>query len=329
MRSSLLVIALMALGIVVALMVQLTYAYAASTNSSTAATPNGTTLTTTDASKITQYNWTQVSVLIIDNSGHIIASYLINNSKISIEGSIEHVSLLNSSLDYYVIAINAASRLLGYIKVPGSVLNEAIEGGNYTLYSWIISNIKLKPLNQYPKSSLSIIIKAPNGELIKGGTLCIHPIISGSPQCVETVNGIVRFSNLTTEPYLVFYGMRLLINVTANVYGYTINTTLITNLIGDWLLIPSNETVTVTPSIMTQYTFPSRYPLYMIAMPSVASTYTASIAVTATPSTLLAPLHRATVLSVSNIAVILMLIVAILGGVVALLTVPRTIRRTH
>ena len=328
MRSSLLVITLMALGIVITLMVQLTYAYAASTNSSIAATPNGTTLTTTDASKITQYNWTQVSVLIIDNSGHIIASYLINNSKISIEGSIEHVSLLNSSLDYYVIAINAASHLLGYIKVPGSVLNEAIEGGNYTLYSWIISNIKLKPLNQYPKSSLSIIIKAPNGELIKGGTLCIHPIISGSPQCVEAVNGIVRFSNLTTEPYLVFYGMRLLINVTANVYGYTINTTLITNLIGDWLLIPSNETVTVTPSIMTQYTFPSRYSLYMIAIPSVASTYTASTAVTAAPSTLALP-HLTTVLSVSNIAVILMLIVAILGGVVALLTIPRTIRRTH
>lgn len=323
MKSSPLVITAMTLAIVVAVMAQLTHVYVALTNNTTATIiPSEIALTTTNTSVIKQYNLTEIYVLIIDYEGHVITSYLINGSKIITAEGIERITI-NNSLDYYVLAINTASHWFGYIKVPGNVLNEVIRSGNYTLYSWTISNVKLKPLNQYPRSSLGIIIKAPNGELIKGGTLCIHPMINGSSQCIEVTTGIVKFSNLTIEPYLVFYEKEFLVNFTTNIYGYTVNTALTVYLTGQWILIPNNGTVAVVPSVFTQRYAPSGYYLYEPAV-LASPAYAVKIEITTISLTSLFPPR---LFNISYIVVALMLIASILGGVIALLIVPRTIRK--
>jgi hypothetical protein len=310
-----LVIVVVALAIVVG---QLTNSYEVSMNTTNVTTANGTSTTVT-TSATPQQPGGQIDVMIISNNGYeaVSLSYLVNGSRILAgKEAWIHEKYLNNSSYYYVIVLNESSGWFGYLKVPGSVLNEVVKNGTYAVYSWIMANIRLKPLDQYPKSSLSIIIKAPNGELIKGGTLCIYSM-TGKQQCVRVTNGIVRFSNLTTELYLVSYIMMLHDNVTINVYGYTVSTILIIDLTGNWLLIPNNGTVTVTPhAMLEQMTSSTNSYLIAAIIPGAASKYTTSTSIVLAP-----------VVSVNITAVALMLIAVILGGLAALLILPRTVRK--
>jgi hypothetical protein len=86
--------------------------------------------------------------------------------------------LIEPNQNYLVVAYSfnvTQGRLIeyiGYTYVNGSMLLRVIAGGSAVLYSWVRSNIVLKPLNQYPRANVTVIVKAPNGEPVSNGTVC-------------------------------------------------------------------------------------------------------------------------------------------------------------
>ena len=195
--------------------------------------------------------------------------------------------LIEPNQNYLVVAYSfnvTQGRLIeyiGYTYVNGSMLLKVIAGGSAVLYSWVKSNIVLKPLNQYPRANVTVIVKAPNGEPVSNGTVCallappvflpfVFPLRTPSPYgrlCVGVSNGIAKFSNLLQVPYYLVYtsvirlgGGKIVVkpigSEVINIYGVPVNVTSYEEIInitrpsfvlltGMNMTIPNNGTVTI------------------------------------------------------------------------------------
>ena len=197
------------------------------------------------------------------------------------------VQLINPKVEYVVVAYDlnfteyGPIEYIGYTYANGSTLLSVIKGGLGNLYSWIRGEITLKPISQYPKSSITIMVKSPSGELISNGTLCAIPVsavvtpwfreasLTQGVACVNVINGVVQLSNIPEIPYYLLYRNFIKLggssisaeNVThkvVNIYGADINVT-------EYI-----EVVSITvPSIVVlgnlTFTIPSNSTLTMIA----------------------------------------------------------------
>ena len=195
--------------------------------------------------------------------------------------------LIEPNQNYLVVAYSfnvTQGRLIeyiGYTYVNGSMLLKVIAGGSAVLYSWVRSNIVLKPLNQYPRANVTVIVKAPNGEPVSNGTVCallappvflplVFSLHTPSPYgrlCVGVSNGIAKFSNLLQVPYYLVYtsvirlgGGKIVVkpigSEVINIYGVPVNVTSYEEIInitrpsfvlltGMNMTIPNNGTVTI------------------------------------------------------------------------------------
>ncbi|WP_291765301.1 hypothetical protein [Caldivirga sp. UBA161] len=200
------------------------------------------------------------------------------------------VQLINPKTEYVVAAYDfnfteyGPIEYIGYTYVNGSTLLSVIKGNLSKLYSWIREEIILKPLSQYPKSSATVIVKSPSGELISNGTLCAIPVsavvtpwfretsLAQGVICVEVINGVARLNNLSEVPYYLLYrnfiklgGSSIsTVNVThkvVNVYGVGINATEYIKVVSVIVpsivvlgnltfMIPSNSTLTMIAEVL-------------------------------------------------------------------------------
>ncbi|NAZ29096.1 MAG: hypothetical protein GU355_07375 [Caldivirga sp.] len=209
---------------------------------------------------------------------------------------VSHVAmrLIEPNQDYLVVAYSfnvtqgKLIEYIGYTYVNGSMLLRVIAGGSAVLYSWVRSNIVLKPLNQYPRANVTVIVKAPNGEPVSNGTVCallappvFLPLVFSpymtSPYgrlCVGVSNGIAEFSNLLQVPYYLVYtsiirlgGGKIVVkpigSEVINIYGVPVNVTSYEEIInitrpsfvlltGVNMTIPNNGTVTIKVKLIEQ-----------------------------------------------------------------------------
>ncbi|MFP3310540.1 MAG: hypothetical protein RXO26_01805 [Caldivirga sp.] len=209
---------------------------------------------------------------------------------------VSHVAmrLIEPNQNYLVVAYSfnvtqgKLIEYIGYTYVNGSMLLRVIAGGSAVLYSWVRSNIVLKPLNQYPRANVTVIVKAPNGEPVSNGTVCallappvFLPLVFSpymtSPYgrlCVGVSNGIAEFSNLLQVPYYLVYtsiirlgGGKIVVkpigSEVINIYGVPVNVTSYEEIInitrpsfvlltGVNMTIPNNGTVTIKVKLIEQ-----------------------------------------------------------------------------
>jgi hypothetical protein len=227
-------------------------------------------------------------------SGLVVNILSTNGSLIGIAAyghnlAVSHVAmgLIEPNQNYLVIAYSfnvTQGRLIeyiGYTYVNGSMLLRVLAGGSAALYSWVKGNIVLKPLNQYPRANVTVIVKAPNGEPVSNGTVCallappvflplVFSLHTPSPYgrlCVGVSNGIAEFSNLLQVPYYLVYtsvirlgGGKIVVkpigSEVINIYGVPVNVTSYEEIInitrpsfvlltGMNMTIPNNGTVTI------------------------------------------------------------------------------------
>ncbi|WP_054853835.1 hypothetical protein [Vulcanisaeta distributa] len=152
------------------------------------------------------------------------------------------------------------------------------------MYSWVRENITLKPISEYPVSSVEVRIEAPNGELVRGGgILCAVPVILADPWvliqyipntpflprslCTSVNDGVVYLSRLPSIPYILYYQGEVslgsnttvvgVFHKTINAYGYPVNVTVIESLVnktvpqlliiyGLKVAVPGNNSVIIT-----------------------------------------------------------------------------------
>jgi hypothetical protein len=227
-------------------------------------------------------------------SGLVVNILSTNGSLIGIAAyghnlAVSHVAmrLIEPNQNYLVIAYSfnvtqgKLIEYIGYTYVNGSMLLRVLAGGSAALYSWVKGNIVLKPLNQYPRANVTVIVKAPNGEPVSNGTVCallappvFLPLVFSpymtSPYgrlCVGVSNGIAEFSNLLQVPYYLVYtsiirlgGGKIVVkpigSEVINIYGVPVNVTSYEEIInitrpsfvlltGMNMTIPNNGTVTI------------------------------------------------------------------------------------
>ena len=227
-------------------------------------------------------------------SGLVVNILSTNGSLIGIAAyghnlAVSHVAmrLIEPNQNYLVIAYSfnvtqgKLIEYIGYTYVNGSMLLRVLAGGSAALYSWVKGNIVLKPLNQYPRANVTVIVKAPNGEPVSNGTVCallappvflpfVFPLHAPSPYgrlCVGVSNGIAKFSNLLQVPYYLVYtsvirlgGGKIVVkpigSEVINIYGVPVNVTSYEEIInitrpsfvlltGMNMTIPNNGTVTI------------------------------------------------------------------------------------
>ncbi|MFP3196772.1 MAG: hypothetical protein RXQ74_07870 [Caldivirga sp.] len=210
--------------------------------------------------------------------------------------AVGHVAmgLIEPNQNYLVIAYSfnvTQGRLIeytGYTYVNGSMLLRVLAGGSAALYSWVKGNIVLKPLSQYPRANVTVIVKAPNGELVSNGTVCALPtppvflplVFSPYVQspygrlCVKVSNGIAEFSNLPQVPYYLVYtsiirlgGGKIIVkpigSEVISIYGVPVNVTSYEEIInitrpsfvlltGMNMTIPNNGTVIIKVRLIEQ-----------------------------------------------------------------------------
>ena len=217
-----------------------------------------------------------IDVIIYNSNG---------SSAIRVSGPVVREPSIDKSIDYYVIALrwvrsvsgNTWTPEIGYAEVSGEELSEIMGGGLRSLYQWVIANIRLKPLSEYPVSTVRVIVKAPNGELINGGRVCAAPaiplLVMAAPHmltCAPVSNG-VAYLRLPSIPYIMRYieiyrlsGNSTVVSTThevINVYGYPVNVTVtkevvyVTNpsiilILGEAITVPSNNTVEVLARVV-------------------------------------------------------------------------------
>ncbi|MCG2885101.1 MAG: hypothetical protein L7H03_01265 [Vulcanisaeta sp.] len=227
-------------------------------------------------------------------SGLVVNILSTNGSLIGIAAyghnlAVSHVAmrLIEPNQNYLVIAYSfnvtqgKLIEYIGYTYVNGSMLLRVLAGGSAALYSWVKGNIVLKPLNQYPRANVTVIVKAPNGEPVSNGTVCallappvflpfVFSLHAPSPYgrlCVGVSNGIAEFSNLLQVPYYLVYtsvirlgGGKIVVkpigSEVINIYGVPVNVTSYEEIInitrpsfvlltGMNMTIPNNGTVTI------------------------------------------------------------------------------------
>ena len=203
--------------------------------------------------------------------------------------AVSHVAmrLIEPNQNYLVVAYSfnvTQGKLIeytGYTYVNGSMLLRVLAGGSAALYSWVKGNIVLKPLSQYPRANVTVIVKAPNGELVSNGTVCALPappvflpfVFSPYVQspygelCVKVSSGMAEFSNLPQVPYYLVYinmirlgGSKIIVkpigSEVISIYGVPVNVTSYEEIInmtrpsvvlltGMNMTIPNNGTVTI------------------------------------------------------------------------------------
>jgi len=228
---------------------------------------------------------------------------------------VSHVAmrLIEPNQNYLVVAYSfnvtqgKLIEYIGYTYVNGSMLLRVIAGGSAVLYSWVRSNIVLKPLNQYPRANVTVIVKAPNGEPVSNGTVCallappvFLPLVFSpymtSPYgrlCVGVSNGIAKFSNLLQVPYYLVYtsiirlgGGKIVVkpigSEVINIYGVPVNVTSYEEIInitrpsfvlltGVNMTIPNNGTVTIKVKLIEQA------PIVTLYGPTTATSTTSPI----------------------------------------------------
>jgi len=210
--------------------------------------------------------------------------------------AVSHVvmRLIEPNQNYLVVAYSfnvTQGRLIeyiGYTYVNGSMLLRVLAGGSAALYSWVKGNIVLKPLNQYPRANVTVIVKAPNGEPVSNGTVCallappvflpfvfsLHMTSPYGELCVKVSNGIAEFSNLPQVPYYLVYtniirlgGSKIIVkpigSEVINIYGVPVNVTSYEEIInitrpsfvlltGMNMTIPNNGTVIIKVRLIEQ-----------------------------------------------------------------------------
>ena len=228
---------------------------------------------------------------------------------------VSHVAmrLIEPNQNYLVVAYSfnvtqgKLIEYIGYTYVNGSMLLRVIAGGSAVLYSWVRSNIVLKPLNQYPRANVTVIVKAPNDEPVSNGTVCallappvFLPLVFSpymtSPYgrlCVGVSNGIAKFSNLLQVPYYLVYtsiirlgGGKIVVkpigSEVINIYGVPVNVTSYEEIInitrpsfvlltGVNMTIPNNGTVTIKVKLIEQA------PIVTLYGPTTATSTTSPI----------------------------------------------------
>jgi hypothetical protein len=239
--------------------------------------------------------------IMLLRSGLVVSILSTNGSLIGIVAyghnlAVGHVAmgLIEPNQNYLVIAYSfnvTQGRLIeytGYTYVNGSMLLRVLAGGSAALYSWVKGNIVLKPLSQYPRANVTVIVKAPNGELVSNGTVCALPtppvflplVFSPYVQspygrlCVKVSNGIAEFSNLPQVPYYLVYtsiirlgGGKIIVkpigSEVINIYGVPVNVTSYEEIInitrpsfvlltGMNMTIPNNGTVIIKVRLIEQ-----------------------------------------------------------------------------
>jgi len=239
--------------------------------------------------------------IMLLRSGLVVSILSTNGSLIGIVAyghnlAVGHVAmgLIEPNQNYLVIAYSfnvTQGRLIeytGYTYVNGSMLLRVLAGGSAALYSWVKGNIVLKPLSQYPRANVTVIVKAPNGELVSNGTVCALPtppvflplVFSPYVQspygrlCVKVSNGIAEFSNLPQVPYYLVYtsiirlgGGKIIVkpigSEVISIYGVPVNVTSYEEIInitrpsfvlltGMNMTIPNNGTVIIKVRLIEQ-----------------------------------------------------------------------------
>jgi len=234
-------------------------------------------------------------------SGLVVNILSTNGSLIGIAAyghnlAVSHVAmrLIEPNQNYLVIAYSfnvtqgKLIEYIGYTYVNGSMLLRVLAGGSAALYSWVKGNIVLKPLSQYPRANVTVIVKAPNGELVSNGTVCALPtppvflplVFSPYVQspygrlCVKVSNGIAEFSNLPQVPYYLVYtsiirlgGGKIIVkpigSEVISIYGVPVNVTSYEEIInitrpsfvlltGMNMTIPNNGTVIIKVRLIEQ-----------------------------------------------------------------------------
>jgi hypothetical protein len=232
--------------------------------------------------------------IMLLRNGLVVSILSTNGSLIGIVAyghnlAVDHVAmgLIEPNQNYLVIAYSfnvTQGRLIeyaGYTYVNGSMLLRVLAGGSAALYSWVKGNIVLKPLSQYPRANVTVIVKAPNGELVSNGTVCALPappaflpfVFSPYVQspygelCVKVSSGMAEFSNLPQVPYYLVYiniirlgGGKIIVkpigSEVISIYGVRVNVTSYEEIInitrpsfvlltGMNMTIPNNGTVTI------------------------------------------------------------------------------------
>ncbi|PLC65963.1 hypothetical protein B7L70_09855 [Vulcanisaeta sp. EB80] len=210
--------------------------------------------------------------------------------------AVSHVAmrLIEPNQNYLVVAYSfnvtqdKLIEYIGYTYVNGSMLLRVLAGGSAALYSWVKGNIVLKPLNQYPRANVTVIVKAPNGEPVSNGTVCAllappvflpfvfspHMTSPYGELCVKVSNGIAEFSNLPQVPYYLVYtniirlgGGKIIVkpigSEVINIYGVPVNVTSYEEIInitrpsfvlltGMNMTIPNNGTVIIKVRLIEQ-----------------------------------------------------------------------------
>jgi len=234
-------------------------------------------------------------------SGLVVNILSTNGSLIGIAAyghnlAVSHVAmrLIEPNQNYLVIAYSfnvtqgKLIEYIGYTYVNGSMLLRVLAGGSAALYSWVKGNIVLKPLNQYPRANVTVIVKAPNGEPVSNGTVCAllappvflpfvfspHMTSPYGGLCVGVSNGIAEFSNLPQVPYYLVYtniirlgGSKIIVkpigSEVISIYGVPVNVTSYEEIInitrpsfvlltGMNMTIPNNGTVIIKVRLIEQ-----------------------------------------------------------------------------
>ncbi len=246
-----------------------------------------------------------LEVLIEGINGTAIVStneIIYNSSGLPVTGKVLHAI---ESINYYVIAlywlqsgyevVNGHTQArwtpeVGYAEISGEELSVILSRGPQYLYSWVRTNVRLKPLDEYPVSTVRVIIKAPNGELVSGGYICVNPILPLPAlmyvhmlRCVPVSDG-VAYLRLPTIPYIMIYTKSVslsnstvisVFNKTINEYGYSLNVTVTEEIVyevsppiiivhGSTIAVPSNGTIEITVSVTPIPIHPSITPIYYI-----------------------------------------------------------------
>jgi len=234
-------------------------------------------------------------------SGLVVNILSTNGSLIGIAAyghnlAVSHVAmrLIEPNQNYLVIAYSfnvtqgKLIEYIGYTYVNGLMLLRVLAGGSAALYSWVKGNIVLKPLNQYPRANVTVIVKAPNGEPVSNGTVCAllappvflpfvfspHMTSPYGGLCVGVSNGIAEFSNLPQVPYYLVYtniirlgGSKIIVkpigSEVISIYGVPVNVTSYEEIInitrpsfvlltGMNMTIPNNGTVIIKVRLIEQ-----------------------------------------------------------------------------
>ena len=234
-------------------------------------------------------------------SGLVVNILSTNGSLIGIAAyghnlAVSHVAmrLIEPNQNYLVIAYSfyvtqgKLIEYIGYTYVNGLMLLRVLAGGSAALYSWVKGNIVLKPLNQYPRANVTVIVKAPNGEPVSNGTVCAllappvflpfvfspHMTSPYGELCVKVSSGMAEFSNLPQVPYYLVYtniirlgGSKIIVkpigSEVISIYGVPVNVTSYEEIInitrpsfvlltGMNMTIPNNGTVIIKVRLIEQ-----------------------------------------------------------------------------